>query len=151
MAVWLFTTLKAEQVEEVLEIEKASFQRPWRRRSFEDEFACRDAAHYAVLSSDSRRLIAYLFVRFVSGKMHLLKIAVAPERRRNGVATWALDRCFDEARSRGINGVVLEVRAHNRAAIGLYLKHGFKRVATRDRYYTDTGEDALVMVKTLDA
>ena len=147
---WLFATLKADQIQEVLEIEEASFQRPWKRRAFEEEFACRDAAHYAVLSAGNRRLIGYVFLRIVFSEMHLLRIAVAPPWRRSGVASWAMERCFDQARRRGIGSVCLEVRAGNRAAIGLYDKLGFRRVGPRKRYYTDTGEDALVMVKVLN-
>ncbi|KPJ76457.1 MAG: hypothetical protein AMJ54_11535 [Deltaproteobacteria bacterium SG8_13] len=151
MTVWWFATLKAEQLDEVLEIEQASFQRPWNRRAFEDEFACRDAVHYAVLSPGSRRIIGYLFVRAMSSEMHLLKIAVAPRWRRCGVAAWALRQCFEKARSRGFERMVLEVRATNRAAIGLYVKLGFSKIGTRSRYYADTGEDALVMAKLLES
>jgi ribosomal-protein-alanine N-acetyltransferase len=150
LAVWLFTTLKAEQISDVLEIEQASFQHPWNRRSFEDEFASRDAAHYAVLDSERRCMIGYLFVRIVSREMHLMKIAVAPRWRRNGVAAWTLEQCFAKARRRGIEKVILEVRASNRAAISLYAKLGFSGIGIRQRYYSDTGENALVMAKNLD-
>ena len=151
MTVWLFTTLKAEQIAAVLEIEAASFRRPWSRRVFEEELACKDAAHFAVLSPDSRRVVGYIFVRVVRGEMHLLKIAVAPSWRRCGVAAWALKQFFRESRRQGVDTVVLEVRATNRAAIALYTKLGFVRVGTRPRYYSDTGEDALVMAKKLDS
>ena len=148
---WLFTTLKAEQLAEVYHIEKASFQRPWRHQAFKDELACRDAAQYAVLSPDSRQLIAYVFVRIVVDEMHLLKIAVDPGWRRRGVATWAMQRCFGKARRRGIDKITLEVRATNQAAIALYVKLGFKKVGTRQGYYTDTGEDALLMTKKIES
>lgn len=143
----MFTTLKEQQLDDVLEIEQASFHHPWNRRAFETEFACRDAARHAILLQDSRRIIGYLFARIVSGEMHLLKIAVAPNWRRRGAASWALQQCFERACSRGIQRMILEVRATNRAAIGLYAKLGFSRIETRQRYYSDTGEDALVMAK----
>jgi ribosomal-protein-alanine N-acetyltransferase len=151
LAVWLFTTLKAEQISDVLEIEEASFQHPWNRQVFENELACRDAAHYAVFDSECRRMIGYLFVRIISREMHLMKIAVAPRWRRGGVAAWTLKQCFAKARRQGIEKVILEVRATNRAAIGLYAKLGFSRVGIRKRYYSDTGENALVMAKNLDS
>ena len=147
---WLFTTLKAEHFEDVLEIEAASFQHPWRRQEFHDEFNRTDAQHYAVLTPADRRVIAYVFARIVSGQMHLLKIAVAPGWRRRGVAAWALGRCFATAGNQGVTSVVLEVRATNRAAIRLYAKLGFTRVRTRHRYYADTGEDALLMKKKIN-
>ena len=151
MTVWWFTTLKADQLDEVLEIEQASFQRPWNRQEFQAEFADRDVARYAVLSSGSRRLIGYLLVRVVASEMHLLKIAVTPRRRRGGVAVWALKQCFAKARRGGVRRMILEVRASNRKALGLYAKLGFNRIGIKHQYYSDTGEDALVMAKKLDS
>ena len=62
-----------------------------------------------------------------------------------------MKRCFERARRRHIEKVILEVREGNHAAIGLYAKLGFTTLATRPRYYDDTGEDALVMEKKLVA
>jgi ribosomal-protein-alanine N-acetyltransferase len=42
----------------------------------------------------------------------------------------------------------LEVRTSNAPAIALYERFGFRGAGTRPRYYTDTGEDALVMWRT---
>jgi ribosomal-protein-alanine N-acetyltransferase len=103
------------------------------------------------LSSGSRRLIGYLFVRVVASEMHLLKIAVTPRWRRRGVAAWAMKQCFQKARRKGAQRMILEVRASNRKALGLYAKLGFSRIGIRHQYYSDTGEDALVMAKRLDS
>ncbi len=43
--------------------------------------------------------------------------------------------------------VFLEVRPRNEEALALYGKWGFSRVGARKRYYSDTGEDALVMMR----
>ena len=44
--------------------------------------------------------------------------------------------------------ITLEVRVSNIPAIKLYESYGFRSVGTRKRYYTDTGEDALIMWRT---
>jgi ribosomal-protein-alanine N-acetyltransferase len=41
--------------------------------------------------------------------------------------------------------VTLEVRISNLAARQLYERFGFRPVGVRPRYYTDNGEDALIM------
>ncbi len=41
--------------------------------------------------------------------------------------------------------VTLEVRASNHSAQALYAKYGFNSVGIRRRYYTDNGEDAVIM------
>lgn len=44
--------------------------------------------------------------------------------------------------------VLLDVRASNDAALGLYYSLGFERVGLRKRYYSD-GEDAVLMTLLL--
>jgi [ribosomal protein S18]-alanine N-acetyltransferase len=41
--------------------------------------------------------------------------------------------------------ILLEVRASNAPALALYRGLGFSELDRRARYYTDTGEDAVVM------
>jgi ribosomal-protein-alanine N-acetyltransferase len=41
--------------------------------------------------------------------------------------------------------LTLEVRTSNSGAIALYERFGFRSAGTRRRYYSDTGEDALIM------
>jgi ribosomal-protein-alanine N-acetyltransferase len=44
----------------------------------------------------------------------------------------------------------LEVRTSNAGAITLYESYGFRAAGTRPRYYTDTGEDAVIMWRTAE-
>jgi ribosomal-protein-alanine N-acetyltransferase len=60
-----------------------------------------------------------------------------------------LERSLGFARKRGAEYVYLEVRMGNDAAIALYRGMGFEVVGVRKGYYTDTGEDALVMARHL--
>ena len=46
--------------------------------------------------------------------------------------------------------IALEVRAGNEAAIGLYESFAFKRIGLRRRYYSDNGEDAIIMARVLE-
>ena len=46
---------------------------------------------------------------------------------------------------RGAHEATLEVRLSNLAARKLYEKYGFRPVGLRPRYYSDDGEDALIM------
>lgn len=45
--------------------------------------------------------------------------------------------------------MMLEVRADNVAALGLYRQSGFEQLSVRRRYYQPEGVDALVMRKLL--
>jgi ribosomal-protein-alanine N-acetyltransferase len=56
-----------------------------------------------------------------------------------------LDALVAEAARQGATSVLLEVRADNPAAIRLYERTGFERIAVRRRYYQPGDIDAHVM------
>src|SRR5689334_5936014 len=76
---------------------------------------------------------------------HITTIAVAPEYRGRGIGELALNGLIDQALALNADMLTLEVRVTNVVAQQLYLKYGFKPAGTRPRYYTDNGEDALIM------
>jgi len=44
------------------------------------------------------------------------------------------------------NMVLLEVRASNAVAKGLYIQFGFRELYVRKNYYQEDGEDGIIMV-----
>ena len=143
---------QADELEPILAIEQRSFRWPWGRLSFEGELSCQNACNYIVKSSANgtgEEIVAYAFFRRVADELHLLKIAVKPDYRGHGIATRLLERCFAINARQGATSVHLEVRPSNTAAIELYLKLGFEEVGRRFKYYADTKEDALLMMKNL--
>ena len=153
MGSWQLGTInQADELEPILAIEQRSFRRPWGRLSFEGELACQNSGNYVVKSDPNgtgEQVVAYAFFRRASDELHLLKIAVSPAWRENGIATRLLERCFANSAKQGATSVHLEVRPSNIAAIELYLKLGFETIGRRHKYYTDTQEDAVLMIKNL--
>ena len=82
---------------------------------------------------------------FVADETHLVAIGARAEERRKGIADLLLLGVTGEAISLGCREVTLEVRQSNAAARALYSKHGFREVGMRKRYYSDNGEDAVIM------
>lgn len=76
---------------------------------------------------------------------HITTIAVDPAERGRGVGELLLSALIDHAYELGARQITLEVRVSNTTAQRLYLKYGFQPAGTRTRYYTDNGEDALIM------
>ncbi len=76
---------------------------------------------------------------------HITTIAVEPPQRRRGVGELLLNGLIDLGFEMGVEVLTLEVRVSNIAAQRLYAKYGFEEAGRRIRYYTDNGEDALIM------
>ena len=79
----------------------------------------------------------------------VMTIAVAPRGQGRGLGRLLLDELERRARSRGAAHVILEVRADNTAARGLYERGGYTVLSTRRRYYQPGDVDALVMRTSL--
>ena len=88
-------------------------------------------------------LLGYVVCSRYDQVWHLMNVAVAPERRRAGVARRLISRLLEEAA--GELPFTLEVRVSNGAAIAMYESFGFRSAGVRPRYYHDNGEDALIM------
>jgi len=80
-----------------------------------------------------------------------MNVAVAPERRRQGIASALLHRLLELTKDDALRGYTLEVRISNLGAIRLYERFGFRRKGIRRGYYTDNREDALIMWRDSDA
>lgn len=129
-------------IPKVLEIERASFPCPWGEWAFRVELK---PPGYAFVYELSGEVIGYAVLRIVRDEGHLLNIAVAPEKRRQGIGMELLRFCINLCVKKGVKELWLEVRESNLGAISLYTKLGFIKVGIRRRYYQDTGEDAFIM------
>ena len=148
MTGWQLDHIKRADLDPILAIETNSFQWPWGRLSFEGELHNNNSCNFVAKSIEGQ-VIAYAFWRLVVDEMHILKVAVAPARRKEGIATRLLERCFAWSAEQGAVSAHLEVRPSNVAAVELYRKLGFEVVGRRPKYYADTREDALLMMKIL--
>ena len=149
---WLFLPFCPEDLEAVVTIESQSFAQPWKRRALEAELASPVSLAFVLKPPEhaaQSHVAAYIFLRLLMDEVHIMKLAVTPEHRRQGLASRLVEQALAEARRAGGTRAILEVRPTNAAAIGLYTRLGFLRIGARKRYYGPTGEDALVMAKNL--
>jgi [ribosomal protein S18]-alanine N-acetyltransferase len=134
-------------LEAVLEIDVAAFREPRevREKSLREELA-RSWSRLFVARADGGRIVGYLLYWHVVDEGHVINVAVAPQERRHGIGRALVAHLLEHARTNGIVKLLLEVRASNAAAIGLYDSAGFARFNVRERYYGD-GEDAVEMMR----
>ncbi|MDD4857841.1 MAG: ribosomal protein S18-alanine N-acetyltransferase [Candidatus Krumholzibacteria bacterium] len=136
--------METRDIPRVMEIERSSFATPWTEGMFRSQIGFKDETINLVLA-DGEELAAYAAAWIAYDEIHLLSIAVAPSRRRRGLGTEILREAIARGVARGAVRVILEVREGNAPARAFYEKHGFVEIGKRRRYYSDTGEDAIVM------
>ena len=139
--------MRTGDLDEILDIERESFQTPWTRGMFLDELRVAHAQCLVVRAEMSgQTLIAgYIIFWMVAGEAHLHNLAVRKEFRRQGLACNLMHLMKDIAAGAGIEKQTLEVREKNSAAIELYRKCGFVVKGRRPKYYADSQEAALIM------
>lgn len=125
-------------------IERDSFSVPWPDDAYRSEIVSNRLASYVVARLGDRVVgFAGLWVMVDEG--HVTTFAVDPRFRRRGVGERLLLGLLDIAEARRAREATLEVRLSNMPARRLYEKYGFRPVGIRPRYYSDNGEDALIM------
>ncbi|HZX08284.1 GNAT family N-acetyltransferase [Kribbella sp.] len=115
----------------------------WSAAAWADEFE-RLTEDRVVLVADDGSVVGYVVLLLPPVELdvvEVLRIAVAPARRRTGIGgqllTIALERCAGRT-------VLLEVAAGNESARALYAGFGFAEISRRRGYYAG-GEDAVIM------
>jgi len=138
--------MRREDLPAVLDIERRSFAQPWSRAFFEKELATPFARLVVAVEEAVPRpqVIGYTCRWRVTDEVHLLNVAVHPERRGLGHGRALVGAVVAEAETARTRVVYLEVRAGNVIARRLYRQLGFKDLGVRRGYY-GPGQDAIVM------
>ncbi|MES2210418.1 MAG: ribosomal protein S18-alanine N-acetyltransferase [Chloroflexota bacterium] len=129
---------------EVHRIEQASFSVPWPDDAYRTELTGNRLASYLVVRAGDA-LAGYGGIWMMVDEAHITTFAVDPRWRRQRLGETLLMAMIDLAIARHAREATLEVRLSNVPARRLYEKFGFRPVGVRPRYYSDNGEDALIM------
>jgi [ribosomal protein S18]-alanine N-acetyltransferase len=102
----------------------------------------------AFVAEDREGVIAGFAVASITApEAELETIAVAARFERRGIARRLFDQVQNALRDAEVKSALLEVRASNFPALGLYRSLGFEETGRRPRYYADPVEDAVLMSK----
>ena len=125
-------------------IEEASFSAPWPANAYRSELESNRLASYLVARVDDA-VVGYGGMWLMVDEAHITTFAVHPAWRRQRIGERLLLEFVDVSIMRRAREMTLEVRLSNLPARRLYEKYGFRPVGVRPRYYSDDGEDALIM------
>ncbi|MPZ50728.1 MAG: ribosomal-protein-alanine N-acetyltransferase [Dehalococcoidia bacterium] len=164
-------TMAEADISQVVEIERESFPTTWPHTAYRRELS-NQMARYAVLvdsaeepvAAPPRRrslldllrrgdpapptsdyIVGYVGVWLMVDEAHIVAIAVREGYRGRGLGELLLAEAIDLALANRQENVTLEVRRSNVVAQNLYEKYRFLKVGVRRRYYSDNGEDAIIM------
>jgi ribosomal-protein-alanine N-acetyltransferase len=140
--------MRLADLPQVLALEEELFAPDtWTAAMYRDELARTDTRTYLV-AEDGDAVVGYAGLIAYDDEAHVATIGVAAARQGEGIGAQLLDALLIEADRRS-PAVILEVRADNEVAQGLYRRRGFAVIGRRRGYYQPSGADAVVMRREL--
>ena len=127
MSELVYRSMTLPDIEQVYEIECSCFSQPWSVESLIGEVIRNDAASY-VVAEDNGKIVGYAGMWQMFDEAHMTNIAVAAEYRCRGIATNLILCLMQTAKAQRV-----------------YSALGFRYAGTRRKYYSDTGENALIL------
>ncbi len=139
----LIRPMTKADIDAVYQIEVLSFRSPWSKHSLVGELR-NQVAHYVVMEREGT-VVGYCGMWVLFEEAHITNIAIRPEFRGTGCGKQLLLAAMEHAASFGAEMMTLEVRESNTIAQNMYESFDFLQQGFRKRYYTDTGEGALLL------
>lgn len=127
----------------VTRIDRRCFPTPWLPSAYLTELSNRSACY--LVARIGQEVVGYGGEWVISDEAHITTLAVDPDRQGRKIGERLVLALMEEAVLQGASHATLEVREGNRTAQRLYRKYGFREAAIRKSYYTDNGENAIVM------
>jgi len=95
--------------------------------------------------AQSPYIVGFAGLWMMAHNAHIMSLAVRDRYRGKGIGEALQISIIELASKLAANIITLEVRTSNDIAQALYKKHGFRVAGSRSRYYSDNGEDAVIM------
>ncbi len=130
-------------MEQVLDIEGASFEFPW---SEDDFIRClRQRNCIGMVAEQGDKVLGFMIYELHKTRLHILNFAVDPSARRQGVGQQMVEKLVSKLSSQRRNRISLEVRETNLAAQLFFRESGFAATSVLRNFYDDSPEDAYLM------
>lgn len=138
--------MKVSDIESVASVEAECFARPWSEDALYRDYSQNPSSRFFVVEVDGA-IRGHVGLWRRSDHVHVTTLAVSASHRRRGLGEALLEAVYEEFPEMD---VTLEVRKSNEEAQAFYRSAGFTVTGMRPDYYTDNGEDALVMSRHAD-
>jgi ribosomal-protein-alanine N-acetyltransferase len=128
---------------EVLDIERRSFEFPW----FEEDFVrcLRQRNCIGMVAEHGERIVGFMIYELHKSRLHILNFAVAAEARRRGIGQQMIQKLIGKLSSERRTRITLEVRETNLDAQLFFKENNFLATSVLRDFYDDSTEDAYFM------
>ena len=143
----IIRSIQPADLPRVQRIEREAMVDAWTEEQLLAEMEARNGV--AFVAEEGPQVCGYAFFRTCAPESELLRLAVAGDRRGQGIGSKILHHALRNFSGKGYTTCFLEVRRSNEAAQHLYTKAGFQQVGIRKKYYCHPVEDALQLCQDL--
>lgn len=150
------TTITPKHYDEILDIEKESFQFPLKKKELK-RIICQNSyiqeyQNGIIIAEVDGKAVGFLFYEIHETELIIIRFAVAKSIRRQGVGSKMIKSLMEKSSVKTRRKVYVRVRESNLDAQLFFKSQGFKTYenSVLRRYYRDTGEDAYLMLHSLD-
>jgi len=126
----------------ILEIERESFEFPWRGEDFKRCSRCSNVVGMTCENRD-RQTVGFMIYELHKCCLHVLNFAVHPQHRNNGAGSAMVEKLISKVdKHLTRHKVTLMIRETNLPAQLFFSRHGFLATRVLENEYQDTSEDA---------
>lgn len=144
-----FRRMLRSDVPLIVEMDRRNFSDPITEKILMAELN-REVSYYVVLE-ENETILGYAGMWEILGEAHITNVCVDIPHRGKGFGNEIMAHLIKRCVKRHFFAMLLEVRVSNEAAIALYTKHKFYSIGVRKNYYSNNGEDALILWRELDS
>lgn len=144
---FMIRKMTEQDIDRIMVIEVESFSLPWSKQSYISELK-NNFANYLVCDYEGQ-VAGYGGIWVVFEEAHITNIAIATDYRGTGMGKALMLELENVARTKKAQRILLEVRPTNNTARHMYKGLGYIDTGLRKAYYSDNGEDAILMTKFL--
>jgi ribosomal-protein-alanine N-acetyltransferase len=119
------------------------------KRNDENGFPLQSTFSNWLLQVPTAAQVGMLSFQSVPPELQILRLAVLPDWRKQGLAKFMLEQLEILAESANLESLWLEVNSANKAATELYYKQGYQETGIRKNYFINPLGDALLLKKVL--
>lgn len=121
---------------------------PWSLPQIRDEYY-NSYSKIFVAKKNEHTPVGFIIIKIIFQDIEIVKLGVISQCRRQKIGSKLLDYTLEYSAHIGSEVALhLEVSHNNHAALELYRKRGFKKIALRKQYYRN-GDDAVIMQQFL--